>query len=313
MVLTPSTMLPLGTKAPDFSLVNVDGQTVSLADFAEAPALLVMFICNHCPYVKHLADALAEFATEYQAKGLAVVGINSNDVSSYPDDSPAQMKAEADRRGYRSRICLTRRKRWPRRTARPARPSSTCSTRTASSCTGASSIPADREAAHRSPARTSARPWTPCWRTSCPRPSSRRASAATSSGSRATSRITSASGWCSGVGDDPARFGAASTSRSIQLDLYPIDAGAICCACIEYRVCRAGMKIAGGSHVCHVFAPSSNPHLGWRCAGGCGAVVADGCVARGGRRVSHPDAGLRRRRGATGQRDDHAVSRRRGV
>ncbi len=100
MVLTPSTMLPLGTEAPDFSLENVDGRTVSLADFADAPALLVMFICNHCPYVKHLADALAEFATECQAKGLAVVGINSNDVSSHPDDSPGQMKTEADHRGY---------------------------------------------------------------------------------------------------------------------------------------------------------------------------------------------------------------------
>ncbi len=100
MTLTPSTMLPLGTKAPDFSLVNVDGRTVSLADFADAPALLVMFICNHCPYVKHLADALAQFATEYQQRGLAVVGINSNDVGTHPDDSPEQMVAEADRRGY---------------------------------------------------------------------------------------------------------------------------------------------------------------------------------------------------------------------
>ena len=81
MVLTPSTMLPLGTKAPDFALVNVDGRTVSLADVADAPALLVIFMCNHCPYVKHLADALARFASEYIAKGLAVVGINSNDVA----------------------------------------------------------------------------------------------------------------------------------------------------------------------------------------------------------------------------------------
>jgi peroxiredoxin len=100
MVRTPSTMLPLGTKAPDFSLVNVDGRTVSLADFERSPALLVIFMCNHCPFVKHLADGLARFAAEYMAKGVAVVGINSNDVSNYPADSPEQMVAEADARGY---------------------------------------------------------------------------------------------------------------------------------------------------------------------------------------------------------------------
>ena len=90
MVLTPSTMLPLGTKAPDFSLPNVDGKAVSLADFAGAPALLVVFMCNHCPYVKHVAPELAKLASDYQARGVAVVGINSNDVSSHPDDSPEQ-------------------------------------------------------------------------------------------------------------------------------------------------------------------------------------------------------------------------------
>jgi peroxiredoxin len=100
MVLTPSTMLPLGTKAPDFSLVNVDGRVVSLDDFAESPALLVMFMCNHCPYVKHLADELARFTAQYMAKGVAVVGINSNDASKYPADSPEQMVAEAEQRGY---------------------------------------------------------------------------------------------------------------------------------------------------------------------------------------------------------------------
>jgi peroxiredoxin len=100
MVLTPSTMLPLGTKAPDFSLVNVDGRTVSLADFAGKPALVVIFMCNHCPYVKHLADGLARFTSEYLAKGVGVVGINSNDVANYPADSPEQMVAEAESRGY---------------------------------------------------------------------------------------------------------------------------------------------------------------------------------------------------------------------
>src|SRR5258708_40361292 len=88
MARTPSTMLPLGTKAPDFSLVNVDGRTVSLADYDGAPALLVVFMCNHCPFVKHLAAALAQFGHEYQAKGVAIVGINSNDASAHPEDSP---------------------------------------------------------------------------------------------------------------------------------------------------------------------------------------------------------------------------------
>lgn len=100
MVVTPSTMLPLGTSAPDFSLPNVDGKEVSLADFHGAPALLVAFLCNHCPYVKHVADPLAMLAQEYQAKGVAVVGISSNDVSHYPADSPEQMVAEAEQRGY---------------------------------------------------------------------------------------------------------------------------------------------------------------------------------------------------------------------
>jgi peroxiredoxin len=100
MARTPSTMLPLGTQAPDFSLPNVDGGMVLLADFKGAPALLVAFICNHCPFVKHVADGLAEVAREYQAKGAAVVAINSNDARNYPADSPEQMVHEAENRGY---------------------------------------------------------------------------------------------------------------------------------------------------------------------------------------------------------------------
>jgi peroxiredoxin len=100
MVMTASTMLPLGTQAPDFSLPNVDGQTVSLADLQGKPALVVMFICNHCPFVKHLADALAMFGHEYQQKGAAVVAISSNDVATHPADSPEQMVHEAENRGY---------------------------------------------------------------------------------------------------------------------------------------------------------------------------------------------------------------------
>lgn len=100
MVLTPSTMLPLGTQAPDFSLTDPAGKTVSLKDFAGQPALLVMFICNHCPYVKHVADGLAQLGRDYQAKGVAIVGISSNDIQNHPDDSPAKMAEEIKQRGY---------------------------------------------------------------------------------------------------------------------------------------------------------------------------------------------------------------------
>jgi peroxiredoxin len=100
MVKTLSTMLPLGTTAPDFSLVNVDGRAVSRSDFENGSGLLVIFMCNHCPFVIHIADRLAEFAAEYQQKGLAIVGINSNDASNHPADSPEQMVAEAEARGY---------------------------------------------------------------------------------------------------------------------------------------------------------------------------------------------------------------------
>ena len=100
MVLTPSTMLPLSTPAPDFTLPNVDGRNVSLVDFADAPALLVVFMCNHCPFVKHVAAGLADLARDYQARGVAVVGISSNNVASHPEDSPEKMHAEAKARGY---------------------------------------------------------------------------------------------------------------------------------------------------------------------------------------------------------------------
>ena len=100
MVETASTMLPLGTKAPAFSLPDTEGNMVSLADFADAPALLVVFMCNHCPYVRHVRSALADLTRECQAKGVAVVGINSNDVRAYPDDGPEAMRLEVDEAGY---------------------------------------------------------------------------------------------------------------------------------------------------------------------------------------------------------------------
>jgi len=93
-------MLPLGTKAPDFSLADPSGKRVSLQDFAGKPALLVMFICNHCPYVKHVADGLTQLGRDYQAKGAGVVAISSNDIQSHPDDAPAKMAEEIKLRGY---------------------------------------------------------------------------------------------------------------------------------------------------------------------------------------------------------------------
>ncbi len=101
MARTESTMLELGTPAPYFKLPEpLTGHEVSIDDFRDAPGLLVMFICNHCPYVKHIQHALAEFGREYQRKGLAIVAINSNDVANYPDDSPERMIEEVKKVGY---------------------------------------------------------------------------------------------------------------------------------------------------------------------------------------------------------------------
>ncbi len=100
MALTPSTMLDLGTTAPDFSLPDTTGRDVCRDDFRDAPALLVMFICNHCPYVKHIRAGLAALSDDYMPKGLAVVAINSNDADKYPDDGPASMAEEVQAAGY---------------------------------------------------------------------------------------------------------------------------------------------------------------------------------------------------------------------
>jgi peroxiredoxin len=100
MALTPSTMLALGTPAPDFELPDTSSRIVRLADFQAAPALVVMFICNHCPYVKHLRSGLADFGREALARGAAVVAINANDATRYPDDNPARMAEEVRSAGY---------------------------------------------------------------------------------------------------------------------------------------------------------------------------------------------------------------------
>jgi peroxiredoxin len=100
MVRTPSTMLPLGTIAPDFELPNVDGRIVGFADAAGPKGTVVMFICNHCPFVKHVADQLATLGREFMARGIGFAAISSNDVSTHPADSPEQMVREAEDRGY---------------------------------------------------------------------------------------------------------------------------------------------------------------------------------------------------------------------
>jgi peroxiredoxin len=100
MVRTVSTMLPLGTPAPDFSLPDTEGNTVSLSDYAGSKALLVIFMCNHCPYVKHVAPQLKVLADDYAPQGVGIVGISSNDAEKYPSDSPEAMAKEKADRGY---------------------------------------------------------------------------------------------------------------------------------------------------------------------------------------------------------------------
>jgi peroxiredoxin len=100
MARTPSTMLGLGTTAPDFSLPEpASGKNVSLGNFRGKP-LLVVFICNHCPYVLHIAAKLGEIAVEFSGKGVQFVAINSNDVVNYPDDAPEKMPALGQRFGF---------------------------------------------------------------------------------------------------------------------------------------------------------------------------------------------------------------------
>lgn len=96
MVLTSSEMMPLGTKAPAFSLPDsISGKDLSLNELKSDIATVVMFICNHCPYVKHIQAPLSELAHEYTARGIAFIGINSNDIDNYPEDSPEKMREVA--------------------------------------------------------------------------------------------------------------------------------------------------------------------------------------------------------------------------
>ena len=101
MAETLSTMLTLGTRVPAFSLDNaVDGRTVSPDDYADSPALLVMFICNHCPFVKHVIDGVTKMAADYLPRGVGIIAINSNDRVGYPQDAPEKMKRLAEELGW---------------------------------------------------------------------------------------------------------------------------------------------------------------------------------------------------------------------
>ncbi len=100
MAMTASAMVELGTKAPDFSLPDTRGDTVSLSDFDDAQALLVVFMANHCPFVKHVLNGLLTLAREYQPRGVAVVGISANDVDAYPEDRPEMMAELAERMDF---------------------------------------------------------------------------------------------------------------------------------------------------------------------------------------------------------------------
>jgi peroxiredoxin len=100
MVATNSMMLPVGSKAPSFRLPDPHGSMVALSDFPDARAVVIVFMCNHCPYVKHLRGGLAQLARDYLPKGVTILGINSNDVENYPADSPARMAEEAKAAGY---------------------------------------------------------------------------------------------------------------------------------------------------------------------------------------------------------------------
>lgn len=106
MALTASTMLPLGTKAPDFHLPDVvSGKTISLSTFDDKQALLVIFLCKHCPFVKHIKDELVQIGKDYVSRNIGIVGISANDVNNYPDDAPEQLKVMATDLGLQFPIC----------------------------------------------------------------------------------------------------------------------------------------------------------------------------------------------------------------
>lgn len=107
MVMVESTMMPLGTAAPAFELTDVvSGKTITLGTFADAPALLVMFICRHCPFVKHVEQELAHLGRDYGAKGVGIVAISANSMQTHPQDGPEHLKAQAQEVGFTFPYCF---------------------------------------------------------------------------------------------------------------------------------------------------------------------------------------------------------------
>lgn len=158
-----STMLALGTVAPDFTLPEpATGRTLRRDDLS-GPALVVTFICNHCPYVKHVADGLAALGRDLAEQGVAMVGISSNDVATYPQDGPEQMVAEARHHGWTFPYLYDETQDVARPSRPRARPTRSCSTATAGWSIAASSTIRDPATAGRSPPRTSVPPSTRCW------------------------------------------------------------------------------------------------------------------------------------------------------
>ncbi len=101
MAATPSTMLPLGSKAPGFNLIDTrNNKMVSLTEYKSAIATVIMFLCNHCPYVKHVQAKVVELANRYQSQGIVFIAISSNDAEKYPADGPEQMQLEAEQAHY---------------------------------------------------------------------------------------------------------------------------------------------------------------------------------------------------------------------
>ena len=106
MVLTPSTMIALGTAAPDFSLPDVTSrEIITLKTFGHKKALLIMFICSHCPFVKHVQDELSQIGRDYQKKNVGILAISSNDTRAYPEDSPSNLNVMAQKLGFNFPYC----------------------------------------------------------------------------------------------------------------------------------------------------------------------------------------------------------------
>lgn len=178
---TQSTMLELGTSAPDFRLPDFEGKVTALADFHDARGLVVAFICNHCPFVKHIRNEFARFAREYQPRGIAVVAINSNDIQAYPADGPEGMASEARSAGYTFPYLLDENQAAARAYRAVCTPTCFCSMRSANWCIEASSMTVDPAKA-RPQAPICAQRATPCSAALTYHRTKSRASAAVSNG-----------------------------------------------------------------------------------------------------------------------------------